>query len=69
MACEKEAAYFERKLPELAPHRGKFALIKGETIDIFSSYNDAVKAGYLRFGIDPFLVKEVRLPPPESFNY
>jgi hypothetical protein len=68
MACEKEAQLFERKLPELMKHAGKFALIHHESIEIFSNYADAVKAGYSRHGIDPFLVKEIKHPKQESFN-
>ena len=68
MACEKEAALFNEKLPELAKHAGKFALIHGETIEVFAQYNEAVRAGYARYGIDPFLVKEIRIPPQETFN-
>jgi len=61
MALEKELKTFERKLPELkAEHEGKFALVHGdELVDVFTSYEDAIKAGYSRFGLTPFLVKQV----------
>jgi len=61
MALEKELETFERKLPELkAEHEGKFALVHGdELVDVFSSYEDAIKAGYSRFGLSPFLVKQI----------
>lgn len=62
MALEKELAAFERKLPELkAEHPGEFVLIRGDDIvDFFTSYDDAIKAGYLKFGLEPFLVKQVQ---------
>jgi len=58
---EKELETFGRKLPELnAVHEGKFALIHGEdVVDVFSGYDDAIKAGYSRFGLEPFLVKRI----------
>ncbi|MEA2560619.1 MAG: hypothetical protein QOH06_2123 [Acidobacteriota bacterium] len=62
MALEKELTTYNSKLHELkAEHEGKFVLIKGEEIvDTFSSYDDAIKAGYTKFQLEPFLVKQVR---------
>lgn len=62
MALEKELAAFNRNLPKLkTEHEGKFVLIHGdELIEVFSSYDDAIKAGYSRFGLEPFLVKQVQ---------
>ena len=61
MALERELETFEKKLPELkAEHEGKFALVHGdELVDVFTSYEDAIEAGYSRFGLDPFLVKQI----------
>ncbi len=61
-ALEKELATFERKLPELkGEHEGKYVLIGGdEIVDFFSAYDDAIKAGYSRFGLEPFLVKQIQ---------
>ncbi|MBV8201257.1 MAG: hypothetical protein JOZ15_11595 [Acidobacteria bacterium] len=34
-------------------------LIRGdEIVDFYSSYDDAIKVGYSRFGLEPFLVKQ-----------
>jgi len=62
MALEKELAVFNQRLPEFkAEHQGKFVLIHGdEVVDFFSSYDDAIKAGYSKFKLDPFLVKQIR---------
>lgn len=62
MALEKELATFDRNLPKLkTEHEGKFALVHGDdVIDIFSSYDDAITAGYSKFGLKPFLVKQVQ---------
>jgi len=61
MALEKELETFRSKLQELtAEHEGKFVLIHGhEVVDAFNSYEDALKAGYSEFGLEPFLVKQI----------
>lgn len=60
MALEKETATYKAKLTELAPHEGKFVLIPGdEVVDTFGTYEDAMKEGYAKFGLTPFLVKQV----------
>ena len=61
MALEKELAVYKTKLPELKEHEGKFVLIHGSAIvDFFSSYEDAIKVGYDKFKLEPFLVKQVQ---------
>lgn len=60
MALEKELATYHAKLPELKEHQGKFALIHGdEVVDFFAAYEDAIKAGYQKFQLQPFLVKQI----------
>jgi len=61
MALEQELQAFKAGLPTWkAEHEGQFALIKGsELVDFFTSYDDALKVGYSRFGLEPFLVKQV----------
>jgi hypothetical protein len=61
MALEKELTTYNNKLQELKADEGKFVLIKGDdVVDTFSSYDDAIKAGYAKFKLEPFLVKQVR---------
>lgn len=68
MALEKELATYQSKLPEMSQHEGKFALIHGEEIvDFFSTYEDAIKAGYQKFGTESFLVKRVQTTEPVFF--
>lgn len=39
---------------------GKFALIHGDVlVDIYGTYEDAIKEGYGKFGLEPFLVKQI----------
>jgi len=59
-ALEPEIKTYKEKLPELQASEGKFVLISGETVSgVFDSYQDALAAGYERFGMNPFLVKQI----------
>jgi hypothetical protein len=61
-SLEEELQTFGRQLPHLlkdVENRGKFALVKGESIAVFPTVDDALDAGYERFGVEPFLVKEI----------
>lgn len=62
MSLEKELETYQNKLSELVADEGKFVLIQGDTVvDTYTSYDDAVKAGYGKFGIDtPFFVKQIK---------
>jgi hypothetical protein len=58
---ETELQTYRDKLPELKEEEGKFVLIKGkEVVGVFRAYEDAVKAGYEAFKLEPFLVKQIR---------
>jgi hypothetical protein len=60
MALEKELATYNAHLPELKEHQGKYVLIHGdEVVDFFAAYEDAIRAGYQRFQLGPFLVKQI----------
>lgn len=60
MPLEMELETYKHKLPELKENEGKFVLIhKDAVIDIFSTYDDAIKAGYQQFKLEPFLVKQI----------
>jgi hypothetical protein len=60
MPLEREIETYKSKLPELHDHEGKFVLIHGDDlVDICSTYDDAIKEGYQRFGLEPFLVKQI----------
>lgn len=57
---EKELETYKQKLPELKDQEGKFALVKDDKLDVYSTYEDAVKAGYKEYGLDnPFLVRQI----------
>ena len=68
MALEKELAAYKATLPELKEHEGKFALFHGDDfVDVFTSYEDAIKAGYGKFNLEPFLVKQIRATEQVQF--
>lgn len=59
-SLHKELARFQQLLPELIGEEGKFALIHGsDLVGTYQSYEDALKVGYDRFGLKPFLVKKI----------
>jgi hypothetical protein len=62
MALEKELETFTRELPRLLAegHKGKHALVHQDQVDsVWPSLTEALDAGYNRFGLEAFLVKEV----------
>ena len=72
MALEQELETFRRELPRLLRegHRGKYALIhEGEVNSIWGTLDDGLSAGYERFGLKAFLVKEITdHEEPEYFS-
>lgn len=55
-----ELQTYEKLLPDMLSDEGMYAVIKGEElIGKYETYNDALKAGYDRFGVQPFLVKKI----------
>lgn len=55
-----EVQAFEKMLPELMKHAGKFALIHGNTLaGVYTAYEDALKIGYEKYGVTPFLVRKI----------
>jgi hypothetical protein len=53
--------YEREKVRLLYEGRGKYALIHGtEVAGIWNTYGDALTAGYERFGLEPFLVKQIQ---------
>jgi hypothetical protein len=62
MALEEELETYKQKLAELKADEGKFVLIQGQqVVGTYTSYEDAVKEGYLKFGPStPFLVKQIQ---------
>jgi len=69
MFLEKERATYQRELPVLLKDEGKFVLIHGEDIaGLFETEEEAVEAGDNRFGLEPFLVHQIREKEPVQFT-
>jgi hypothetical protein len=61
MTLDQELQTYRKALPKLLPQEGKFALVHGtEIAGTYGTYEDALQAGYDRFGLEPFLVKQVQ---------
>jgi len=68
MALERELSVYRKKLPELAGDEGKYVLIHGdELVDAYGTYEDALKEGYRRFGLEPFLVQQIQAAQQVQF--
>lgn len=61
MALERELETYKAKLPTLNAEEGKFALVIGGDLEVFRTYDDAIGAGYSRYGLGPFLVKRIQV--------
>ncbi len=61
MPLERELETYCKELPNLLSEEGKFALIKGEGVaGTWATFEDAIQEGYRLFGLEPFLVKQIR---------
>jgi hypothetical protein len=63
VALERELDTFQKALPsllEVEENRGKYALIHADRVDsIWDTVDDALAAGYDRFGLEAFLVRQI----------
>ncbi len=65
-SLNREQAVYDAKLSVwLSDHEGEFVVIKGEEVDgFYESRDEALAAGYSRFGIGPLFVKQVSSSEP-----
>ena len=62
MTLEQEMSTYKANLNEWKEHAGEFVLIQGDEVcGFFTSYVDALQRGYEKFGLTPFLVKQVNI--------
>jgi hypothetical protein len=62
MALEKEMETYFAELPKLVANKdeGKFIVIHdGQVLGVFGTYEDALKIGYEKCRLQPFLVKKI----------
>jgi hypothetical protein len=65
---EVERRVYEDHLPELLGSVGKFVLILGGEIDgPFETYVAALEAGYEKYGVQSFMVKEISAVDPVQY--
>jgi hypothetical protein len=56
-----ELETLQQKQSEIAKNVGKYVLIKGkEVIAYFATYGVAINTGYKRFGLESFLVRQIK---------
>jgi hypothetical protein len=72
MALEHESQLYRSKVVELLGpddvNEGKFVVIRGDEVDgPFDLWEDALKAGYGRHGLTPFLVQKIERHPTVIF--
>jgi len=61
MALERETKTYERELQNLLQHEGKYVLIhEDEVAGLYDTYEDALKSGYEKYDLKPFLVKRIQ---------
>src|SRR4051794_30704066 len=63
----REWDFFRRELPRLLAegHEGEFALLKGEeVVGLYPTRDNALRAGYHKFLLEPFLVHAIRTEEP-----
>ena len=59
-ALAREMETYRARFAELQANEGKFVLIhRDEVGGIYETYGDAIKVGYEKFKLEPFLVKKI----------
>jgi hypothetical protein len=57
---EKEIIAYKNNLKTLLQNAGKYAVFSGdEMIGVYETYDEALKAGYEKAKLTPFLVKKI----------
>jgi len=65
MALEIELATYQANLPALLEHEGKWVVIHQDRVaGIWQTFEDALKAAYKEFGLNPFMVKQIHAIEP-----
>lgn len=65
MALDRELETYRAHLIELLADEGKYVVIRGDQIlGAFNSYEEALRAGYERYGATSFLVRPIQRDEP-----
>ena len=58
--AEEQATYDRNRDRLVSQSHGKYVLIHKNKIDsVWDTFNDAIQAGYDRYGLKPFMVKQI----------
>jgi hypothetical protein len=67
-SLETELKTYEAQKDTLLANEGKFVVIHGKDIlGVYETYEDALKVGYEKCKLDPFLVKKIQAVEPVNF--
>jgi len=70
MDFTRELETYEEHLLELLAHEGSYVVVHGTSISgPHDRYEDALREGYDRYGVVPFLVKQIHRPEAEPIHY
>ena len=65
MPFEKEMATYDANLIDLLGSQGKYVLILGDEISgPFDTFDEALDVGYDKYGLAPFMVKQIHKAEP-----
>lgn len=64
---EELKLYAELKLHLLQQYRGQYVVICGTEHEVWCCYQDAIKWGYMTYGLKAFLCKQILDPEPRVF--
>jgi hypothetical protein len=65
VALQKELETYNRLKQQFIADEGRFVLICGDAVDsIWDTYDDALRVGYQKFGLAPFMVKKIGVIEP-----
>ncbi len=68
MVFERELETYNAHRDELLRHEGEFVVIRGDRVaGTWQTYEDALKAGYAEFKLDPFMVKQILAVEPVHY--
>lgn len=64
----QEIATYNKNVGSWRDQEGEFVLIHGtDVVGFYETYEQSLTEGYSRFGVAPFLVKEIRHPAQAHF--
>jgi ABC-type tungstate transport system permease subunit len=67
-SLETELKTYEEQKHNLLADEGKYVVIHGkDVLGVYATYEDALKVGYEKCKLEPFLVKKIQAVEPVNF--